>query len=161
MMYHEVTPTLALNLVLGPAVLFTYAHDLPTALREGASVNDLWAGIRGMTRHLTTASIFVAAATYLFVLYALRRDRSPLTFLAYALFLGGAVMWAPLLRRQAPRATLVALTVTSLGAALLLQRTISLRGAATPVRWAAGYVLFHVLALDNLHWGIRHLRRAQ
>lgn len=144
----------ALNLVLGPIVLYTYAHDLPAALREGATTDDLWAGIRGTARHLTTASIFVAAAAYLIVWRSMRHDRSPRTLFAYALFLVGAALWAPLLRRKQTIATLVALTATSVGAAILLSRTES------HIRWAAAYVLFHVLVLDNIHWGIRHVARS-
>lgn len=150
----------AINLLLGPVVLYTYAHHLPAALREGVTLDYLWANIKGVARSLTTASIFVAAIAYLVVLYALRRDRSRVALAGYALFLVGAALWAPLLRYRRTAATLAALTATSVGAAVLLYRAIERKDVRPVTRWAAGYVLFHVLVLDNLHWGVRHARAA-
>lgn len=159
---------MVLNLVLGPLVIWSYVRELPGAMADGTSLDDLWAGIGGWTRRLTNVSIALAAIAYLVVLWHLRNDRSLLVLLGYALFLGGAVLWAPLLRRGWPRTTVLVLTLTSIGAAVLLRRvlvpeqTASSSSSSSPqplVVGAATYVLFHVFALDNLHWGIRHLQR--
>lgn len=153
---------MVLNLVLGPLVIWSYVRELPGAMADGASLDDLWAGIGGWTRRLTNVSIALAAVAYLVVLWHLRNDRSLLVLLGYALFLGGAVLWAPLLRRGWPRTTVLVLTLTSIGAAVLLRRVLVPEQTASSsplVVGAATYVLFHVFALDNVHWGIRHLQR--
>ena len=147
----------AINLLLGPLVLYTYAHHLPAAQKEGMTLDDLWANIKGVSRHLTTLSIFFAAIAYLIALYTLRCDESRTTFLGYALFLVGAVLWAPLLRYRCVAATLGALTVTSIGALILLYRAHARKNGWTLAAVAAGYVFCHVFLLDNMHWGIRHV----
>ena len=145
-----------INIVLGISVLSSYVITLPPAM-ETMSANYLWAGIGGTARALTIASMFVTAAAYLYAYYHLRKDPSPVVTVGFVAFLVGAVAWAPLLTKNKKILTIAALSLTSLGALVLLVHTF-LNYPSPLLKIAVAYVFFHVFVLDNLHWGYKFLK---
>ena len=142
--------------VLGLSVLASYVITLPRATKT-MSANYLWAGIGGIARSLTIASMFVTAAAFLYAYYHLRKDTSPVVTVGFLAFLVGAVLWAPFLTKNKKILTIGALSLTSLGALLLLVYTF-VEYQSPLLKVAVAYIFFHVFALDNLHWGYKFLK---
>ena len=146
----------SINIVLGLGVLLSYIITLPPAMKR-MSVDYLWAGIRGTARTLTIASMVVTAIAYLYAYYHLRTESSYVVTIGFVLFLVGAVLWAPFLIQNKKVLTIGALTLTSIGALVLVLYTFS-NSKSVLLKTAIVYVLFHVLVLDNVHWGYKFLQ---
>lgn len=146
----------SITIVLGLSVLLSYVITLPPAIKR-MSANYLWAGIRGTTRTLTIVSMFLTAMAYLYAYYHLRTESSYIVTVGFVLFLVGAVLWAPILTQNNKFMTMSALTLTSIGALVLVLYTF-FNSDSVLLKVAVVYVFFHVFVLDNVHWGYKFLR---
>lgn len=146
----------SITIVLGLSVLLSYVITLPPAIKR-MSANYLWAGIRGTARTLTIVSMFLTAMAYLYAYYHLRTESSYIVTVGFVLFLVGAVLWAPFLTQNNKFMTMSALTLTSIGALVLVLYTFFNSGSVL-LKVAVVYVFFHVFVLDNVHWGYKFLR---
>lgn len=95
-----------LNLVFGPLVLLSYI--ISAIVWDAETVGGLWGAVPESLRPLYTENMFLAAAGYFVFSAYLLREINPsrvkvfgrfafgVFFLAYALVLGGSVVWMPL-----------------------------------------------------------------
>lgn len=146
----------SITIVLGLSVLLSYGIILPPAIKR-MSADYLWAGIRGTARTLTVASMFLTAIAYLYAYYHLRTESSYVVTIGFVLFLVGAVLWAPFLTQNKKVLTIGALTLTSIGALILVLYTF-FNSESVLLKVAVVYVFFHVFVLDNVHWGYKFLQ---
>ena len=145
-----------INIILGLGVLLSYVIILPPAMKR-MSADYLWAGIRGKARTLTVSSMLLTAIAYLYAYYHLRTEPSTTVTMGFVLFLVGALLWAPFLAKNNKIMTMGALTLTSIGALVLVFYTFYNFDSAL-LRAAVLHIFFHVFVLDNLHWGYKFLR---
>jgi hypothetical protein len=149
---------LALQLVLGPLVLASYAYG---ATHWPSAVSAMWGGVPQGARGVYTAWMFVAAAGYLtFTPILFLRSPTLRTRIAYAAVLVGSVLWLPLTKWHLDGlvpfgGVVLDLAVVAVGSlallAIALRAPLSRAARVAAVVGAAAFCLQTVL-LDAVVW---------
>jgi len=139
------------TILIGGFVLFCYIYFL-----SKCSIKRVWAGISNPSvQSFYLASIFLSAIFYLIVwIYYLYQPLSIMLYLGNYLFLFGALLWPVFLYYLSFHLTSLslALTLTSLGALLLLIGTCFSSVFHIGIFLCSLYLFLHVFCLDNVYW---------
>lgn len=157
------TALIVLVLFGGVYVITSYAYLLPKAIKPGATFDSLWFGIPATDRRLFYVSMALATIGFVVAFVRFVRDVQWKTFpslcIPYAIFFTGAVLWTSSLwwwsfdtyTQLARGSVVLALCITTLGAALLLREAWVVR-KDTVATIGTALLLMHVTLFDNLYW---------